>query len=145
MQVLPVVPWSNRTAIVGNCLKRSLLWSQFKIYKLAKNIHALEQKRYFLQWLLQLGNGTLGEVSEGNFSPIMQVPDECNIVDRDIVSDIFTGLTNTSITSNSVILSPTNQHTLKLNDQVNQKLPGESKFFLSADKAHNDSDDVADI
>ena len=144
-QVLPVVPRSNRTAIVENCLKRSPLWSQFKVYKLTKNMRALEQEKAFSQWLLQLGNGTLSEVPESNFPHTMQVPDECNIVDRDIVSEIFTDLTNTSITSKSVILSPTNQHTLKLNDQVIQKLPGESKTFLSADKAHNGSDDAADI
>ena len=142
-QVLPVVPRSNRTAIVENCLKRSPLWPDFKVYKLTKNMRAREEERAFSEWLLQLGNGTLSEVPESNFPYTIHVPRECNIVDKDIVSDIFRDSTNTPVTSRSIILSPKNEYTLRLNDEVNQKLPGEAKIYLSADKAH--SDEGADI
>ena len=46
-QVLPVIPHGAHTAIVENCLKRSPLWSHFKVIKLTKNMCAHKDQKEF--------------------------------------------------------------------------------------------------
>ena len=97
----------------------------------------------FARWLLELGNGTL-QCPDATIPNLIEVPQHCNIVQQDIVDAIFDDMTNSNIV-NMVILTPTNEKALDLNNKVlTKKVPGEVKVYLSADKAVCDDEIEAD-
>ena len=136
-QVLPVIPRGNRTKIVENCLKASPLWTEFQVFTLKKNMRAKPEELEFADWLLRLGNGTLPneQINDEVVEDLIAVPDQCQIVDHSIVDSVFTDLENNALTYNSTILSPKNEDTLRINNLVISKLPGEPITYLSADRA----------
>ena len=139
-QVLPVVPRSPRTVIVENCIKASPLWPMFRIFKLTRNMRADADQHEFADWLLQLGNGDLD--CPNNMIPgSIYIPPQCNIVLDDIVSSVFNNVTDPKSLSNTVILTPTNEESLSLNNEVLKKLPGVCKVYLSSDKAICDNEE----
>jgi ATP-dependent DNA helicase PIF1 len=82
--------------------------------------------------LLTLGNGELrGEVE---FEDSIEIPYECNIVQEDIVDEVFQDLSDSKALADTVILTPTNEHALRMNDAVIQKMPGIPKVYTSADR-----------
>ena len=139
-QVLPVVPRSPRTVIVENCIKSSPLWPLFSVFKLTRNMRAEADQHQFAEWLLRLGDGNLD--CPGDAIPdSIQIPQQCNIVLDDIVSSVFHNVTNPRMLSNTVILTPTNDYSLALNNEVLKKLPGQCKIFLSSDEAVCDNEE----
>ena len=135
-QVLPVVARGSAAKILEMCLKRSPLWQYFQVYKLTENMRALEEEKEFAKWLLQLGNGSLQSKATKD-SDMIDIPDEC-IVDN-IVDAIFPDFDVDR--SNSVILTPKNETSLKLNNEILQRLPGQEHVFFSCDRAICDSDE----
>jgi hypothetical protein len=142
-QVLPVVPRKPRTVIVENCIKSSPLWSQFKVVKLTKNMRAGQDEQEFAKWVLAVGNGELELPADEAVPGSIQIPIACNIVHGDIVDDVFPDVTDSRAIANTVILTPTNENLLMLNDAVMKKMPGYSKQYLSADKAICDDEQEA--
>ena len=137
-QVLPVVIRGTAARILEKCLKRSQLWHYFKTHKLTQNMRALREEKEFAQWLLELGNGTLIS-SYVNELDMIDVPEECST--KDIVNSIFPDF-STDRTS-SVILTPKNDTSLKLNEEILDKLDGVSYEFLSCDRALCDDQEEA--
>jgi hypothetical protein len=143
-QVLPIVPRQPRTVIVENCLKSSPLWPLFKIVKLKRNMRTGEDQQDFARWLLELGNGTLPceNVAVPN---LIEIPHDCNIVHEDIIDEVFTDMTDPKAITNTVILTPTNDTALKLNDKVlKTKVAGQVKLYVSADRAICDNEEEGD-
>lgn len=58
-QSLLVVAHGNRTSVIENCLRNSLLWPQFKQYEITTNIRIHPEEQQFSEWLLKLGDGRL--------------------------------------------------------------------------------------
>jgi hypothetical protein len=142
-QVLPVVPRGSRTVIVENCLKSSHLWSLFSVFKLTKNMRARGSRLEFANWLLSLGNGQLSHNAEHMHLDSIAVPSQCNIIDGDIVSAVFHDVSAPESLTHTVILTPTNESSLALNDAVLQCLPGIVKVYYSTDTAVCDTDEEA--
>ena len=142
-QVLPVVPRSSRTVIVEHCLKSSPLWPLFTVHRLKKNMRAKENESEFANWLMELGNGTLPSPDHETFPNAIKIPDTCNIVQSDIVTEVFSDITDVQALADRVILTPTNTETLKLNNHVLDKLPGETEVYFSVDKAVCDTEEAA--
>jgi hypothetical protein len=101
-QVLPVVPRRPRTVIIEHCIKSSPLWQEFQVHKLTKNMRADHNQQEFAKWLLDLGNGALQ--CEHSQAESISIPTECNIVEGDIVDDVFPDVSNPNALTNTVIL-----------------------------------------
>ena len=104
----------------------------------SRNSCALREEKEFAQWLLELGNGTL-KSSYVDELDMIDVPEECST--KDIVKSIFPDF-STDRTS-SVILTPKNDTSLKLNEEILDKLDGVSYEFLSCDRALCDDEEEA--
>ena len=101
------------------------------------------QYQDFAQWLLKLGNGELS-CSDSQCPPSsIIIPSQCNIVQGNIVDEVFPDLLDPRALTNTVILTPTNDSSLQLNDQVLKRVPGEPKTYLSNDKAICDDEEEA--
>ena len=116
-------------------LKRSYFWHLFKIHKLTKNMRALEEEREFSKWLLKLGNGILQ--SSSVISDMIDIPDEC--LASDLIEELFPDFTTDR--KMSVILTPKNDSSLKMNDKILERLPGSQREFLSCDRAICDNEE----
>lgn len=68
---------------------------------------------------------------------MIDIPNQC-VVD-DIVDSIFPNFDEDR--STSTILTPKNDTSLKLNDEILQRLPGQVRTFLSSDRALCDTDE----
>ncbi|XP_014670443.1 PREDICTED: uncharacterized protein LOC106811370 [Priapulus caudatus] len=134
-QVLPVIPKKPPAVVIENCLKRSPLWPHLTLHHLTKNMRALQSEQTFASWLLHLGNGQLH--ADTNIQNTIQIPPECNIVSQhtNIVDQIFSDLTQPRNLATTVILTPTNDSSLRINDSVIERLPGTPKLYTSADRA----------
>jgi hypothetical protein len=135
-QVLRVVPRKPPRVIIENCLKQSLLsvWNTFIIFHLTKNMRAGHEQQEFSKWLLQLGNDQLAANSDIPHS--IELPPQCNIVHDNIVQVVFCdNLQNPQDLANTVILTPTNDHSLRINDSIVQKIPGTPNTYTSVDRA----------
>ena len=131
-QVLPVMPKTSRAGIVENCVKSSHLWPLFHMTKLTTNMRAVNDAQ-FSESLLQLGNGIL-KSSEHPTDDIIDISKKCNIVQDNIVDEVFGPVLNASEDMfETAILSPTNESSLQLNQMVLKKIQGEEKTYLSAD------------
>ncbi|XP_057452502.1 uncharacterized protein LOC130744329 [Lotus japonicus] len=130
-QILPVIPKSSRAEIVLSTINSSRLWSCCKVLTLSENMRLLcnssEQEanevRMFANWVLDLGDGKLGEYNDGDSD--ISIPDEfliphSNSPINDIVDyvypDILQDVTNAEYYSNKAILAPT----LEAVDSINQ-------------------------
>jgi hypothetical protein len=108
-------------------------------------MRAKQEEIYFAEWLLELGNGSLRSPGPMHTTGAVEIPDHCNIVHCDIVSEVFSDISNPTALADSIILTPTNEETLKLNNQVIEMLQGDAQIYLSADRACCDSDEEAMI
>ncbi|GFV93151.1 ATP-dependent DNA helicase [Trichonephila clavipes] len=131
-QILPVAVHVNRTAIVETCLKNSPLRSSFKQFSLTRNMRTEPHEQDFASWLLHLGNGTLKNDCQLG-EDIVEIPEEC-VVRESIVEEIFgSSVFDTENLSGKAILRPKNVDSLKINEQVLARFPGQNATYFSAD------------
>ncbi|XP_057290338.1 uncharacterized protein LOC130613035 [Hydractinia symbiolongicarpus] len=131
-QLLPVVRIGKPTEIVDMCLKSSPLWHLVKEFRLHRNMRTRPGEQQFAAWLLQLGKGVLPVREHEPFQGAIEVPSQCVIQNECIVDTLFRDL-SPEIMASSVVLTPTNDDSLIINDQVLALLPGEEKVYFSAD------------
>ncbi|GFY47676.1 ATP-dependent DNA helicase [Trichonephila inaurata madagascariensis] len=125
-QILLVAVHVNRTAIVETCFKNSPLWSSLKQFSLIRN------EQDFASWLLHLGNGTLKNDCQLGEN-IGGIPEEC-IVRESIVEKIFgSSAFDTENLPGKAILRPKNEDSLKINEQVLARFPGQNVTYFNAD------------
>lgn len=96
-------------------------------------MRAHEHEKAFAEWLLQLGNGQLNLTNADLPQNSILIPNECNIITGNLEDVVFEDLSSES--AQTVIICPTNDHTLHLNNKILDKLPGETRVYLSMDKA----------
>ena len=137
-QVLPVVPRGSRAMILDTCLKRFHHWTNIKKFHLTQNMRAGVGEQDFSRWLLKLGNGELKSCE--NQEDQVEIPDQCAAAEGRIVQEVFKELDEESIAS-SVILSPKNEDTMTINDEVLDMLPGEHAIYYSADSVITEDED----
>ena len=126
-EILPSSVPRQPHIVIENCLKRAKLWPLFNIIPLKKNMHAAEDQEEFAQWLLEIGNGNM-QCDVQDFSPdSTKMPSQCNVVENDNIIDVFTNLGDLKAIANTVILTPTNETSLHMNELFIQKLPGAPK------------------
>ena len=132
-QTLPVIPRGNETDIIDNCVTSSPLWANCVVFKLTKNMRA-EGDNKFSRFLLELGNGSQPLKKDDPYSGCIELPNEV-VHAGDITDSLFpAGLSQDEIVER-VILTPRNDTSLRLNDKILRRQPGNCRTLLSADKA----------
>ncbi|RCN40973.1 hypothetical protein ANCCAN_13078 [Ancylostoma caninum] len=135
-QVLPIVEHGRREDFVDACVKRSVLWSLFKVHCLQANMRARDAGRDWHDFLLDIGNAVAND-AKGR----VHVREEL-ICTRNIVTEIFGETIDPSETENiceRAILAPRNVHVRKLNDEALERLrvlrPQDERVYKSVDEA----------
>ncbi|XP_028796091.1 ATP-dependent DNA helicase PIF1-like [Neltuma alba] len=157
-QILPVVPKGSRASVVNACICSSYLWSSCTIFTLTKNMRLTslgseEDKKkleWFSKWLLDVGDGKLGEPNDGTTD--IEVPKALLVNDYEdpiegivsvIYGDVIANLSNNEYFNDRAILAPTIEMVDKINQYMCSLLPGEAHEFFSSDsvcQASNQSD-----
>ena len=131
-QVLPVIRFASRKALIAASIKSSELWPLFKVIRLQQNMRTGPGEQEFSQWLLQLGNGELSDINDE-----VELPESC-LINSNLIDEIFgeeIDTQNAEELASRVILCPTNDDTLKINDEALKRIAGSGKVYTSIDKA----------
>ncbi|XP_057747990.1 uncharacterized protein LOC130967191 [Arachis stenosperma] len=131
-QILPVIPKGSRQDVVNAIINSSYLWDHCKVLKLTQNmrikgsnnIEGSDQSlREFADWLLKIGDGKIGEISDveaivtSTFKNYIEDPDdEKNLQDR-------------------AVLAPTLQTVDEINEHMMKINQRQHVFCFSADMA----------
>ncbi|XP_022038828.1 uncharacterized protein LOC110941494 [Helianthus annuus] len=147
-QILPVIPNGTRQQIVCASLSSSYIWSKCKLLRLTKNMRLtigaessdMESIREFAKWLLDIGEGKLGDDNDGE--AIIQIPDDLLITDNSdpiqslidfVYPSIMEQFRNPGFFSERAILAPKNDVVHEINDRLLSLFPGDAKEYLSSD------------
>ncbi|XP_071704649.1 uncharacterized protein [Rutidosis leptorrhynchoides] len=154
-QKLPVIQKGKREYIVVASLNSSYLWDYATILKLRVNmrlcgIETDADTRSFAQWILDIGNGDIGESEDGVFD--IEISQDLLITDIDdpigsFISTIYPkyllNLGNPEYYLQREILAPTHEEVNIINDRMMMCLEGEKRSYLSSDSicaSHRDVD-----
>ena len=141
-QTLPVVRRARPAEIIEACLKSSVIWPSVRIFHLHTNMRAGVGEQEFSEFLLRLGSGQLPLKQNEPYQGTIQIPNECALQDN-IVASIFSDF-NDNLTGR-VILTPTNDAALEINEQIINQLPGELKTYFSVDSVVSDDDEEVQL
>ncbi|XP_071712668.1 uncharacterized protein [Rutidosis leptorrhynchoides] len=144
-QILPVIQKGKREDIVDASLNSSYLWDYVTVLKLTVNmrlcgIETDANTRSFAQWILDIGNGDVGDSEDEVFD--IEIPQDLLITDLDdpigsIISTIYPdylfNLGNPEYYQQRAILAPTHEVVNIINDRMMMCLEGEERSYLSSD------------
>jgi ATP-dependent DNA helicase PIF1 len=139
-QCLPVVPHACRSAIVETSIKFSPLWKHFETLSLKENVRSLDQE--YSNWLIKLGNGEL-PATDGLDEDIIEIPAEL-ITDGSLVTEIFGEVLNPGqceLLAQRAILCPKNDSVDEINNEILDRLDGQSKTYFSYDSIDDGTDE----
>jgi hypothetical protein len=130
-QTLPVVPRANNAQQIAACLRMSPLWPLFAQNTYLLTINMRSKNPEFSQWLLDIGNGIVGDDIN------LAVPD-LRVVSSShglITATFGHCLDRSTLPSlaRCAILSPTNANAAKLNEVILAMIPEASSFRYSVD------------
>lgn len=136
-QILPVVPRGTREEVVNATLQRSYLWPQIEVLHLCQNMRLGRQDddRHFSEWLINLGHGRL--MAEDNTIEI--APDMISNSPNDLIDFIYPRVNShppppPEYFQHRMILAPRNDDVSDINQDVLDRMAGESRTYYSADK-----------
>jgi len=122
-QILPVIPKGTRQEICHASVNYSPLWNHCEILTLTTNMrllrgcssHDIEERKKFSEWVLGIGDGTVGEINDQDIK--VQIPDDlllnssgdhiASIVDY-MYPSILDNMHDPSIFQDRAILTPKN-------------------------------------
>jgi ATP-dependent DNA helicase PIF1 len=157
-QILPVVPRGSRADIVHATINSSHLWRKCKVLRLTKNMRLQysndqvenEGIANFAKWILEIGDGKIGEVHDDGST--IDIPCDLLIqcVDKNpigsIVESVYPNLLMNMFVDgffeDKAILAPTLEVVENINHYVLSLIPGESKEYLSCDTISKCDNDV---
>ena len=84
---------------------------------------------------MELGNGDLQYEQQYEVPDSIEIPSQCKLALDNIVDILFEDFSAPTELADTVILTPTNEHALKVNAAIINKMPGSSKIYLSTDQA----------
>lgn len=148
-QTLPVIPRESRAGICEQLISRSYLWETFKTLRLIQNervnrlTNGLDENnrkecREFADWLLQIGDGTAGEIinipKKYVFNPRSTIKDFLQWVYPELGQQVDPELLRQQPPIHERgILCPLNSHANELNALAVNLLPGNLLELKSAD------------
>ncbi|KAJ0799663.1 putative DNA helicase Pif1, P-loop containing nucleoside triphosphate hydrolase [Helianthus annuus] len=152
-QTLPVKPKSTRSEIIASSLPMSYLWQFFKVYKLNENIRvrgdaqnptSMQDSNNFASWLLDIGNGLVGDpdVQDPQNTRTIQIPSNF-LIDpgengvRSLINFVYDefilNYPSAENLSNRAIVCPKNETADEINKIVLNLTPGETRSYISYD------------
>nr|XP_047141267.1 uncharacterized protein LOC101235929 [Hydra vulgaris] len=137
-QILPVVKRGRPAEVVEPCLKCSEHWQYVQRFSLTENMRVQIGEEEFSQWLLKLGSGTLPVKPEDPLRGCIEIPEQCFVNDNEFIAEKIFGGTEEADYANCAILTPTNIDLLAINEEVLDRLPGDTKIYLSSDSIETD-------
>ena len=120
------------------------LYNNVREYTLTKNMRVKNCDIPFCEWLLQIGNGTINDSKKVD-EIWVRVPQKHLVKSKmDLIEETFPNLESLSKDDlmSSGIFCPTNDDAWEINKICLNKLPGESRTYLSCDRVE-DEDCVA--
>lgn len=141
-QILPVVPHGSRAVLIENCFTS---WSEFDSFHhvtLSQNMRALPHEIEFVEFLRQIGNGTARQYPEFGEN-VIEIPQRLIGNVNKIVDEVYGNIAENILTDRilySVILAATNEECSMINNDIINRIPGESKSYLSTDKVICDNE-----
>ena len=145
-QTLPVVKRGTPAEVVESCLKRSHLWPLAQVFHLNQNMRTTPGEQEFSNFLLQLGEGTLPTKENDPFQGCIQIPDECVIPkNSDLIQHVFGDFQEEDNLMKRVILTPTNDDALEINEKILNRLPGDVRTYFSFDSVAADTQEERDL
>ncbi|KAK1424399.1 hypothetical protein QVD17_19728 [Tagetes erecta] len=147
-QILPVVPNGSRQQIVSSSISSSYIWRNCKVLKLTKNLRLscsknavdMEQTKMFAKWLLEIGEGNMGGMNDGEAT--VEIPNDLLIQGLEdplsklidfVYPSILENYKNKNFFHERAILAPKNEVVQEINDRLLEMFPGEEKEYLSSD------------
>ena len=137
-QILPVLPNAGKSEIIQNSIIKSDVWKLFKRFQLNINVRAGGNEE-FANWQKQIGehdgpvqlkiNQLTNNLLKSTFGNLFN---EMNEINQNTI--------NENDLETRVILTTTNNKARYINDQIIEKLPGESKTYYSDDSIPNKDD-----
>jgi ATP-dependent DNA helicase PIF1 len=156
-QILPVVPKGTRADIVHATLNSSRLWRRCRVLRLTKNMRLQyssnqqenEKIATFAKWILDIGDGKIGSVEDGE--SVVEIPPDIliqsvtnpigDIIDS-IYPDILKNIFVPGFFEPRAILAPTLEVVEEINNYVLSLMPGDAKEYLSCDTVSRCDGDV---
>jgi hypothetical protein len=128
-QCLPIVESNDRGLILAQCIRSASFWRRLKQLRLTRNMRARPDQAAFMDWLLSVGNGSLGTSVE---LPQSQVVDsEAELIRR--VFGRFFGPHGAARLVQRSILAVRNSTVLRLNEMAINQFPGLARTYHSFD------------
>jgi len=156
-QILPVIPKGTRQDIVYASINSSPLWNHCEVLRLTTNMRLLhgsssndiEERSNFSQWILGIGDGTIGDINDGDVQ--VRIPDDllltssgdhkASMVDC-IYPSLLDNMHDPTFFQDRAILTPKNIIVQEINDYVMSLIPGEEKTYLSCDSPLSSNSNV---
>lgn len=148
-QTLPVIERGTPADEIDSCLKSSSLWAKTEKLSLRTNMRVQlfndEDAGTFAQNLLTIGEDQIKTDSEGKitltneFCQPMSSEDE--LISK-VFPDLQTNIMNDKWVCERAILAPKNETVSRLNNQIIQRLDGNTYVYPSIDTAITDDDTV---
>ncbi|XP_015948462.1 uncharacterized protein LOC107473413 [Arachis duranensis] len=130
-QILPVIPRGSREEIVHSCINASNLWQSCQVLQLTENmmlsrgsrdIHGVQLKE-FATWLLQIGDGLIGDSTDRE--SVIRIPDNLLLnIESPSWIILRVGVTLDVVT--------------EVNNHVMSLIPGNERVYLSSDTLINE-------
>ena len=154
-QCLPVVPGASRVETVGHCINQSHLWRHFDIMRLSVNMRILasgdKELEEFDKWSLSIGNGEMKTLNlPEKYIGTKIIPNSSKNTNSEgqamkkfcdkLFPDLSQNIGNHDWLEGRTILAPTNKEVNMLNECLEEKLPGITDKFSSADTLQNNQD-----
>ena len=160
-QTLPVKKKATNEQVISSCITQSYLWPHFTIMKLKQNMRLqqpglspeqAEEISAFSEWLLQVGNGAIGQRDEADpeNSAWVRIPDRYCIPDgqtavQELINFIYDQQTlqapDAAALQGKAIVCPRNETADAINSAILDMLHGEAYTFTSIDEAIPKSND----
>ncbi|XP_011678644.2 ATP-dependent DNA helicase PIF1-like [Strongylocentrotus purpuratus] len=134
-QVLPVIPRVAPAVLMENTIKKSNTFQEFHNFKLTTNMRADESEKQFAKWLLEVGEGTYDAGTDALPGDSIVLPS--SVITKDIVKDMYDDNDNNNV-EKEAILTPKNDATFIINQQILQKLPENTAVYYSTDTITTD-------
>ena len=148
-QILPVVPNGSRRDILNASITSSPIWNSCKVLTLTKNMRLTlgnntsesDETKAFANWLLELGEGKVGEsIHDDEFD--VDIPDDLLIkgtsdpISR-LIDFVYPSLIqlykDKDYFGEQAILAPTNEVVHDINERLLALFPGDEVEYLSSD------------
>ncbi|XP_066916947.1 uncharacterized protein [Clytia hemisphaerica] len=145
-QTLPVVKRGSPAQVVESCLKRSPLWPLAQVFHLNQNMRTGIGEQEFSNFLLRLGEGALPMKAHEPYLGCIEIPEQCVLPkDYDLIQQIFGNFADGEDLTKRVILTPTNEEALEINDKILQRQTGDVCTYFSFDSVVADTQEEVDL